>query len=160
MKIRFDNLEAGWVDVRVEDDEEVIVSDSFSYTPYDSFGDLIDALFVMSPSYRGNHEKTIIFSTEPLEYEVTFSKKSNDIELIISSCPDMKRNFSARKEIYRVAGKYEEICIPFWRALRNLQSKHSKEQLNELWRRPFPFSDLNKLTEKIKFEKTFFVAKK
>jgi len=65
--------------------------------------------------------------------------------------PDRHRRIarSGEKEL-EITGSYEEICVPFWRALRSLQGRFSAEELDARWHRPFPWKDIDQLTSAIK----------
>ena len=65
MKVYFDDLEAGWVNFKIVKDGVSLVEDSFSYTPYDSFGELIGAIHLLKSA--SNFEGTVVFHTEPME---------------------------------------------------------------------------------------------
>ena len=150
MKIKLDNIESGWIHLNIFDNGEVIIEDSISYTPYDSLGELVDALYLLNGN--ANIEKRVVFNSEPFEYELTFRKSAEDIELNINGYQDHKRVENSQKHLYSTTGTYDDICKPFWRALRVLQSGYTKEQLDELWHRGFPYDDLNELSRILKIK--------
>ena len=149
MKIIFENLHIGWIGFRVLNNEKLIIQDSFSYTPYDSLGDLIDILDIMWKSVFEVH-KIVILHNEPKEYELSFSKKDDVISLEIRHYEDNRRMSPPHEPLFYITGDYKKICLPFWRALRRLQSEHTAEELSRKWKRSFPVLELDELTRNLK----------
>ena len=141
-------MREGWVDFRVFNDGKLIIHDCFSYTPYDSFRELIDAAHLLRTS-KATIDRKVIFNTEPVEYEFVFSKAEDIVTLSVSVYKDDRRTES-HEEAFSLKGSYDEICMPFWRGLRRLQSEFEPEELDEAWHRPFPSEDLDKLTNILK----------
>jgi hypothetical protein len=148
VKIAFDNLRNGWVDFKLESEGEIIIQDSFSYTPYYSFFDLVDVLDFFNDCKR-NLDKSVVFSTEPYEYEFLFKQRGEEVQLKVLGHKDDRRtdNFDC---IFSIHGSYKEVCIPFWRGLRGLQSKYDPQELEEAWNSPFPSAELDELSKTIK----------
>jgi hypothetical protein len=48
--------------------------------------------------------------------------------------------------LFEIQGTFAEICLPFWRALRNLQTRFSGDEFQLRWRHPFPGSGMQKLS--------------
>ncbi len=118
-----------------------------SYTPYDSFLDLADGLRHLL-IYECS--AVVNWSEEPSEYELRFNRKGEVINLEICYYPDHRRNAGRGESVLAAAGTYQEICMPFWRALRNLQGRFTAEELDRRWHRPFPFREIDRLTAEIK----------
>ncbi|ABC29892.1 hypothetical protein HCH_03128 [Hahella chejuensis KCTC 2396] len=148
MKVYFENIEHGWVDFRLEANGKNQIHEGFSYTPYDSFLELVDALFDMK-SQQWPVQKKATFNTEPYEYEFHFKKENEKVHLNIVGYPDHRR-MDKSETIYAAEGTYEEICLPFWRGLRRLQGMHSAEELDKRWQRSFPSSEIDALTRLLK----------
>ena len=119
MKVYFKDLSQGWVNLTIDYQGNPILQDSVSYTPYDSFGDLVDTLHMMY-LVKNTVEKKVIFNAEPYEYEFTFTKNDKNIDLEIIGYPDYRRSAKA-EHIWSRSGSLEEICKPFWRSLRTFQ---------------------------------------
>ena len=119
-----------------------------SYTPSDSFLDLTNALhrLLYYPI-----EATVVWHEEPAETELRFSPSGELIRLEVYMFPDRHRRIArnGEKEL-EITGSYEEICVPFWRALRSLQGRFSAEELDARWHRPFAWKDIDQLTSAIK----------
>ncbi|WP_133296159.1 hypothetical protein [Zooshikella ganghwensis] len=141
-------MSSGWVDFRIIDNHKEIFHDSFSYTPYDSFLELINALHDIK-TCSGFVEKKVTFNTEPLEYDFCFTKSEGVVSLEIKDYKDYRRAGNT-EAMFAVKGSYDEICIPFWRGLRKLKGKNSQEELDRAWHRAFPLLELEKLTSKLK----------
>jgi hypothetical protein len=70
---------------------------------------------------------------------------------------DRRRRITrSRRKQLEIAGSYEKICVPFWRALRNLQGRFSAAELDARWHRQFPWKYIDRLTRAIrkKFHQT------
>ncbi len=148
MNVKFENMRFGSIDFTLSNNGNEILTDSISYTPYDSFGDLILALDSFREEYQTCDECKVILNTEPYEYELKFSGTNHCINLSIESYSSHERN-AAGEKIYTVMGNYSEICIPFWRALRSLQGLYSDKDFKEMWYKEFPSKELDTLTSKI-----------
>jgi hypothetical protein len=147
LKVSFDNPEHGWVGLFINYGDNVM-SIIASYTPSDSFLDLTNALhgLMYCPI-----EATVIWHEEPAETELRFSPSGELIMLQVYVFPDRRRRIarSGGKEL-EIAGSYEEICVPFWRALRSLQGRFSAAELDARWHRQFPWKDIDRLTRAIR----------
>ena len=145
LKVSFDNPEHGWVGLFINYGEEAITIIA-SYTPSDSFLDLTNALYTL---LYYPIEATIVLNEEPAETELRFSASSGIVRLEVYTFPDTQRIACSGKRILEISGSYEEICVPFWRALRGLQGRFSAKELGARWHRPFPWKDIEQLTEAI-----------
>lgn len=147
MKVKFENLEQGWIDFEIKDNSYVILSDRISYIS-NSLSDLVDSLYQLS--IKNIFETKIIFLAEPFAYELCFYKRGESIELKIFFIENYvnQRNYRILK--YEIKGNRKNIAIPFWRALRGLQSKYTQEEFNKLWQADFSYQKLEKLSMVIK----------
>lgn len=146
LKVTFDDIEFGWVGLSINCGDDVLSID-VSYTPYDSFLDLTNALHKL---LRWDGLETITWNTEPIEYDFIFSRKGARINLNIKEYPDCLRAQQKGEKLFEVAGTYKQVCLPFWRALRDLQGRFSQAELDRRWHRPFPVKEMNSLTKAIK----------
>jgi hypothetical protein len=142
LKVAFDDPEHGWVGLTFSRGGEsaTIVA---SYTPSDSFLDLTDALYNLS-QYSG--EAKVIWHSGPTEYELRFAKEGGVIRLAALEYPDHLRDAGRGELFFEASGTYDEVCLPFWRALRDLQGRFSEAELNARWHRPFPSKEIDNLT--------------
>jgi hypothetical protein len=146
LKVSFDNPEHGWVGLTISQGEESLTITA-SYTPSDSFLDLTNALCNLL-CYRGGG--VVTWHEEPAETELRFSISRELVELEVYFFSDHRRDFGRGKRELAITGSYEEICMPFWRALRSLQGRFSAEELDARWHRPFPWKEIDILTTAIR----------
>lgn len=146
LKVTFDDPEHGWVRLTISD-IEIETTIIASYTPHNSFLDLTNTLHKML-LYESS--AIVIWSEEPAEFEMRFDRKEEIICLEIWRYPDHRRGVDEGERVLAVAGKFQDICIPFWRALRDLQGRFTAKELDKRWHRPFPSEEMNKLTAEIK----------
>jgi hypothetical protein len=118
-----------------------------SSTPSNSFLDLTNALHGLL-QYEGR--LTITWHEEPGEFEMRFSRREKVIRLEIVEYPNHRRDLVTGGTALDISGIYEEICIPFWRALRDLQGRFTTEELDGRWLRPFPSQEISLLTDAIR----------
>lgn len=142
LKVVFDEPGNGWVGVKLScgDNATEIIA---SYTPYDSFLDLVNALHNLF-LYEG--EWRVIWNEQPVEHEFRFRRSADLVSLEALSFFDHRRNVESPNRWLTARGSYEEIAIPFWSALRNLQGRFSPEDLRLRWHRDFPSKEIESLT--------------
>ena len=71
---------------------------------------------------------------EPTVCELQFKRESVPIGLRV--CRRTSRDHC--QTLFETEGSFSEICVPFWRALRNLESRFSAEEFSRRWGRPLP----------------------
>jgi hypothetical protein len=101
--------------------------------------------------YEG--ESVIIWNEEPAETEIRFIRLKDEVRMEVWCFVDHRREFDRGDRVLTAAGSYQQICLPFWRALRSLQGRFSPEQLDARWHRSFPGREIEFLTRAIKEEK-------
>jgi len=141
IKVAFDDLEHGWVRLTINYGTETFTIVA-SYTPSDSFLDLTNALH----SLLRDGQVKVTWHCEPPEYDMLFSRSGVSVSLEIYEFPDYRRGIKRGEKVFAISGTYEEVCLPFWRALRDLQGRFSAEELNSRWHRPFPSHEIDLLT--------------
>jgi hypothetical protein len=119
-----------------------------SNIPYNSLSELVYALIAIL-TYK-QFTVNVRWSTEPVEYEFCFSVKNKDASLVINKYPDSRRKQGTEEVIFSVTGSPINVALPFWRALRDFQSRP-----NEIspWIRFFPTKQMARLSETIKLAK-------
>lgn len=140
-KVEFDNLDVGWVTLTIREQSRVVIIQA-SYI-YNSFHQLVDALYKLKLS---EGEAIAVWQCEPMEYELCFTREEETIALDILCFPDSSRSVFQRNIVLSTTGTYEEICLPFWRALRSLQGRYSEAEIEERWQRTFPTREMKMLT--------------
>ena len=141
LKVAFDDPQDGWVGLKLSCGEEVadIIA---SYTPHDSFLDLVNALYHRF-LYEG--ESKVIWNEEHAEYELVLSRVGSLLSLDLMEYSNHRRELQPVQRL-RFSGSYEEVALPFWRALRDLQGRFSSEELRGRWHRDFPSKEIEGLT--------------
>ena len=145
LKVAFDDLEHGWVGLTISYGVETVTI-AASYTPSDSFLDLTNALH----NLLSDGEAKVTWHCEPPEFDMLFARNGANVSLEIYEYSDYRRGSERGEKVFAVSGTYEEICLPFWRALRDLQGRFSAEELNARWHRQFPSREVDLLTSEIK----------
>ena len=112
--------------------------------PYDSLADLLSALITVLVA--DSVQIAVRWNTEPIEYDFEFSVENSSILLRIEEFPDSTRQRNTGQVVFSVHGSRAAIVLPFWRALRTMESKN-----HGMWQRhhPFPTSDMRKLERHI-----------
>jgi hypothetical protein len=134
----------GWTDDqsrrRVAHNHCVIYSERFISGPDNR---LVQPALLSGWSRRHLHE-------EPAERELRFSISGEEVGLEVYFFSDHRRDFGNGERKLAITGSYEEICVPFWRALRDLQGRFSYEELETRWNRPWPWKEIGLLTAAVK----------
>ena len=101
-----------------------------------SFHELTTALIGLLDE-RG--EFTVTWLEEPVETEWKFVKHRGKVVF------EFWRSLHPRP-VFRFAGSYQDVCLPFWHALQSLKDRFTKSELEEKMQDEFPFAELEKLT--------------
>ena len=142
LNVAFDDPADGWIELKLRSGNAVI-NIVASYTPYDSFLDLINTLYNLS-LYEA--ESKVIWNEEPVEYEMHFGRVGNVVSLDVVEFPSHIRDLQQAATRFKASGTFEEVALPFWRALRDLQGRLSVEELRARWHRDFPVQEMEGLT--------------
>ncbi len=148
LKVSFDEPEHGWIGLKIMYGH-VLYEDAVSYI-FRSLTQLVDALDMLRDHDVQHCQKKVVWSLEPQELEMIFTKTKKTISLEVAVSRDHKRREGLKTTIVEIEGDYEHVCIPFWRALRSLQGRFSEEEFTARWHTPFPYQELDVLTKKIK----------
>ena len=146
LKVHFDDPSCGWVELAIKSDD-VEVRIVGSYSPEDSFLGLINALQAM---LQTQGRQIVTWFEEPQEVELCFQRTVELITLTIERFSDHRRVEHSGKTVLESSGTFAEICLPFWRALRNLQGRRTVQEMRQGWHRDFPHAELDRLTAAIK----------
>lgn len=142
LRVEFDDPSDGWVSLTLTLGSRQVTM-IVSYTPHDSFLDLIDALHNL---FLYDGERKIIWNGEPIEYELQFARSGGLVSLEVFAFPDHRRGIKPATSLLRAKGSYDEVAIPFWKGLRDLQGRFTAEELSARWHRPFPAKETDDLT--------------
>ena len=142
-RVRFEDILDGGLLVRL-DAANHHLSFFASPIPYDSLADLVTALITVLAA--DTIQIVVRWNTEPVEYAFQFSVENGSILLKIEQFPDSTRQPDTGQIVFSVHGSRAAIVLPFWRALRSMESKN-----HEIWWRhhPFPTNDMRKFDQHI-----------
>jgi hypothetical protein len=146
LKAEFATPENGWTKVRLS------AGDSFyqffpSYTPYDSFNELLNSLLKI---LDGNPEAIVRWNDEPTEHKFVFNSKDGQITFKVYEIINSIVAGKAVEERFAFIGSQNEVLRPFWKGLRDMQSKQDTDEFERQWRSPFPKKEMLELTQRIK----------
>lgn len=106
----------GWLTLQLTVDEQIIEIDA-SDVPNNPVQELISTLY----SAAGGTSASVWFHLEPDGYYVHFEPVGSDIGFRIDYAAESERSRS--NNILSIVGSREEILLPFWRFLRDFQSR-------------------------------------
>jgi hypothetical protein len=112
-----------------------------SYTPFDTLGEMVDALHGLT-TY--DDRRLVRLSEEPEICELRFERENGTITLEV--CRRASEQHRLCRTLLKATGSVSEVCLPFWRALRSLQTRFSEEEFELRWKRPFPASGMERLS--------------
>ena len=142
LKVIFDDPSAGWIWIHIHSTMDTVSIDA-SYI-YNSILGLAEALYKLT-AVEG--QQTVTWQCEPAEYDMRFVRTDATIQLDVLFFPDAQRSvFQQPKVKLSVKGNYDEVCLPFWRALRELQGRFPASEFRERWQEAFPTLQMERLT--------------
>jgi hypothetical protein len=145
-KIRFDDLENGWLTVRLKngDQEYTFIP---SHVPSDSIRELADGLGNLLLGYTQTKAR---WNDEPVEHEFVFDKRGSQLSFRVMLLKETRLGKQS-EEVIATQGTLYDIIRTFWVALRDLETRYPAEEYQQRWREPFPFNEMRLLTAQ--FEK-------
>ncbi len=146
MRVRFDDPDAGWIGLSIQGDVDRF-EQSFSYAGYDAFQELVLALErLLLPNTTAN----VTCLLGPGQFDLAFRRAEQLVQFSVVEYPDHRRLDGTGDTVFAQSGSYQQIVVPFWRALRNLESRFGEEELARRWHREFPHAALDRLTMRIR----------
>ncbi|HTU92070.1 MAG TPA: hypothetical protein VMF69_18445 [Gemmataceae bacterium] len=137
---------AGWAMVRLTAPGVRLEFDA-SYTPWDSIGELAQAIAGL---LAGLPEQVVAWNTEPVEYEFRFTTQGVQARLEVYQYPDTRRRRRTEAPVAVVEGDTISIARAIWRGLRRLQGAVSAEAFAAAWEHPFPASTVERIGEQFR----------
>ena len=144
LKVEFDDPHAGWVGLTIRADTDAITL-RISYTPFNTLDEMISAVHGLT-TY--DDRKSVRLSEEPEVCELRFECNKSTIDLEV--CRRASFQHPRCQTLLKTRGSTLEMCLPFWRALRNLQTRFSDTEFEQRWCRPFPASGMDELTKHLR----------
>ena len=145
LRIDIDRPESGWLKVEMNSGDQKY---GFypSHVPYDSVSELVNALLKILDAY----DKAMVrWNDEPVEHEFVFEPKNNQVDFRAYLMTESVSG-RCREQVFMFSGSAYDVVWPFWKALRDMESRQSKEEYEKQWREPFPEREMIELTKRIK----------
>ena len=117
-----------------------------SAVPRNSIGDIAGAIALL---LKGGSEATVTWNEEPTEHDFRFSADGDGARLTVTRYPNSSRTKGGGVEVLAIEGDRLEICLPFWRALRRLESSMLQTEYLAAWGRPFPEAKVKEITARV-----------
>jgi hypothetical protein len=133
----------GWIEVTVGT-EKTEFAEAVSYTPNDFITGLVKAVCLLMEGQDG----LAVASCEPTTYDFRFSKETDTekCQFDIVGFPDWHRHEHSGEVVFSFRASKEEVVLPFWRALRNLEGRIAASEYRDAMRREFPSPCLQRLS--------------
>jgi hypothetical protein len=152
LNVSFESPQSGWMSMRLRAGAEQLVL-GVSYAPYDSLRDLIVGLTALLRDGRGF---VVRWNCEPEEYDLSVTAAAagdDEIELGVARYPDHRRRQTARQTVFSHRAAKMEICLAFWRELRELRRRSHEDVFDQNWRRPYPQAEMQEFTKLVRAHK-------
>jgi len=144
-KVSFDEPVHGWIAITISIGEEEFRLIP-SHTPYDSITELAVAL---NKILEGYSEAVARWNEEPAEYEFVFRVCGESLNFDICDVARIQGGVR-RIPVFSFGGPRNQLLIPFWRALRELQGRYDPSEYERRWNESFPTREMEVLTQRIK----------
>jgi hypothetical protein len=138
--------QSGWMSMSLKAGEESFVMGA-SYRPYDSLRDLIEAL---SALLRGSKDLNVRWNCEPEEFDFRAVAHGGEVEFSVIRYSDHRRRSSTSRVVFSLRSSKLDLCLPFWKALRDLRRRILTDEFESNWRRKFPHRELQQLTKLVR----------
>lgn len=145
LKVSLESPQHGFMSIRLSSGEDSFVT-VVSYTPYDSLRDLIEALIAI---LAGDRDLIVKWNCEPEEYDFSLRAKDDAVQFDVIHYPDHRRLAELSSKVFSFHGSKFEMCWPFWKELQDLRSRSVQDEFDRQWRRDFPGSEMQELTQRI-----------
>jgi len=147
LKVRFDEPEHGWIGLSLATSDEVHhYNCSYAGLGAGTFEQLTRALLALTDQ-QGRYQVEWFYNPDCLR--LVFTREEDQIELVVAH---VDNPFTVPIETFgwfQLRGTYDEICLPFWRALRTLQGLYPEAEFKARWHYPFPTRQLALLTQQL-----------
>ena len=146
LKVEFAAPEHGWTVVNLSAGDH---SYQFapSHVPYDSFGELLKALLNIIDAVP---EAVVRWNDEPVEHKFVFISDGKKVDFKVYEVIKSVIDGNVDEVRFSFIGSVYDVLRPFWKGLRDMQSRQSPEELKRHWQWSFPKSEITELTKKLK----------
>jgi hypothetical protein len=118
-----------------------------SYTPYDSFTELANALLAV---LDGNHKAVVRWNDEPVEHKFVFTTEGERVSFKVYEVINSVVAGKVDQERFGFEGTRREVLRPFWKGLRDMQSRQDPKEYEKQWHSPFPEREILELKHRVK----------
>jgi len=145
LDVSIESPQSGWMSLRLRDGARAFVA-VMSHAPADSLAELMHGLTVL---LSGDADVTVKWNAEPEEYDFDFKSRGESVELRVVHFPGHQRAKNSERVVFAFDGSVRELCLSFWRELRELRERRVADVFEQNWRRAFPERELRELTDAV-----------
>ena len=146
-RVSFNSPQSGFMSLSLNAAEQSFVA-AVSHAPYDSLRDLVEALGAL---LYGSKNVQVKWNCEPdvLDFEMSVVARDR-VAFMVRHYPDHQRLVQTGRIMFSLRASRLELCLAFWRALRDLRRHIATDEFDRNWRRPFPERGMRQLTEALR----------
>ncbi len=152
LNISIESPQSGFMSLRLRAGEQSVVMGA-SCMPHDSLLELIEALSALLESGAAGEAAAVRWNCEPEEYDFRFTAHGARFRFTVTHHSDHRRTAGASRQVFSWTGSELDLCVPFWRELRDLRRRIATDVYDQNWRRPFPHQQMRRLTELVRGRK-------
>lgn len=145
-RVSFESPQCGWMSVRLEARGSRLVT-SVAHGPYDSLGELMDALATL---LEGRDTAVARWNREPEELDFKFDARGGGDEVSFEVVRYADHRRASAAVVFSARLTKREVCGAFWRELRGLRRRRETDEFEQNWRRPFPEAELRRFTKALR----------
>jgi len=143
-KVSLESPQSGFMSVSMESCGRRLVA-SVAHAPYDSLRELIEALVAL---LEGRGSAVVRWNREPEEFDLEFVARGGEVTVSVARYPDHRR--LTREVVFQTRQRSADVCMAFWRELRQLRRRTLTDEFEQNWRRAFPEDELRRFTKTIR----------
>ena len=144
LRVKFDDPKAGWIGFKVSACEQEF-SASVSYTPNDFLFQLASAVSLALQGQAG----VAAAHTEPLWYDFAFTPNRDTGAIVLDIVEYVSFPRKRGKTLFSFEAQPLRIARPFYKALRDIETRLTVEEYRQAMRVNFPTAAVKRLGEQI-----------
>jgi hypothetical protein len=141
----FDGPEAGWLTVVLE-----APGQRYEFFPSHVPDDSVSLLASGMLAVLEGREAVVPWNDEPEVHEFHLSRSASAVHLTVFAIHPRAHGQVERNAVFSVQGTADDVLLPLWRALRELQSRFSPEEYHRRWGKPFPVAEVAELGRRMR----------
>lgn len=146
-QVSFNSPQSGFMSLSLKTGEQQFVT-AVSSAPYDSLRELIEGLTSLLTT---GHSFKVKWNCEPDELDFEAEADADErVSFKVIHYTDHRRQPETGRVLFSLKGSRLEVCDGFWRALRDLRRHVATDEFDRNWRRPFPQTEMQQLTEALR----------